>query len=115
MHAADAGAVLEAQRLVVAQHLGDEREVVGPDVEGDLATVDDDLLDPADQVGLAQPRLEGVGHLVVPAAVGALAGPGEDRGLDQPAVPTGVTAAGDAEHALPDAHGLDLAGLDQVG
>ena len=45
VHAADAGAELEAQRLVVAQHLRDERQVLAADVEGDLAAVDHDALD----------------------------------------------------------------------
>ena len=45
VHAADAGAELEAQRRVVAQQPGDGRQVLAADVEGDLAAVDDDLLD----------------------------------------------------------------------
>ena len=51
VHAADAGAELEAQGLVVAEHLGHERQVVATDVERDLAAVDDDLLDGRRQVG----------------------------------------------------------------
>ena len=42
VHAADAGAELEAQRVVVAQHLGHDRQVLAADVEGDLAAVDHD-------------------------------------------------------------------------
>src|SRR4029078_10889525 len=41
----------------------------------------------------------------------ALAGARKDRLLDEPAVPTGVATAGDAEHAVPGAHALHPAGL----
>src|SRR5207342_1971351 len=70
---------------------------------------DDHPLDRGVEVCLLQPRLEGVGDLVVPTAVGTPAGTREDRRLDQPAVSAGVAAARDAEHALAHAHGLDLA------
>ena len=70
--AADAGAELEAQRLVVAEHLRHEGQVLATHVEGDLAAVDDDALDGRGEVGGLEPRLERARDLVEPAAVGLL-------------------------------------------
>ena len=73
--AADAGAQLEAERRVVAQGPGDRGQVLAGDVEGELAAVDDGLLDGVlrEQALLLQRALELVGDLVEPAAVRAVA------------------------------------------
>ena len=107
--AADAAAELEAQPLVVAQQPGHLDEVLAAYVEGDLAPVDDDVVDRPVQPGVAEACLEGVGDVVEPAAVGPLRGTGVDDRLHQAAVAAGVAAAGDAEHAAPLAGGADLA------
>ena len=110
VHAADTGAELEAQGRVVAQGAGHDGQVFSADVEGDLAAVDDHAVD-------GDRRLERVGHVVVPAAVGALGGTGEYDGRDQAAVAAGVAGALGAEHAASYADRLvDLrVGGDDVG
>src|SRR6476469_70888 len=110
VHAADAGAELEAQRLVVAEHLRDERQVLATDVEGDLAAVDDHALDRRGEVGGLEPLLERARDLVEPAAVGLLGSSREDLRADEPAVAGGVAGAGGAEHAVAYADRADLAG-----
>ena len=82
VHAGDAGAHLEAQRRVVAQHPGHGEQVLAPDEERHLAAVDDDALDGLGVGGGAadQAALEVVGDLVEVAAVGPLGRAGnEDR------------------------------------
>lgn len=67
--AADAGAQFEAQGGVVAQGAGDADQVLALDVEGQLAAVDDRLLDGVvgQETLLLQRALEFVGDLVEPA------------------------------------------------
>ena len=83
-------------------------QVLAGDVEGELAAVDDGLLDRVlrEQALLLQGALELVGDLVEPAAVGAGAGAGQPDGADQAAVAGGVAAVVGAEHAALDADHL---------
>ena len=103
--AADAGAELEAQGGVVAQGAGDAEQVLAFDVEGDLVTVDDRLLDRVlgSEALFLQGALELVGDLVEPAAVGAARRAREPDRADQAAVAGGVAAVVGAEHAALDA------------
>lgn len=102
---------LEAQRRVVAQGPGDPDEVFAGDVEGELAAVDDGLLDGVGgkQVLLLQGPFELVSDFVEPAAVRAGGGARQGHGADEAAVAGGVTAVVGAEHAL--AYADDLAGV----
>jgi hypothetical protein len=115
--AADTGAELEAEVLVVAEHLRDEGQILAAYVEGDLASVDHDPLDGGFEVGGLQPRLEGVGDLVEPAAEGALGVTGVDGRGDQAAEAGGVAGVADAEHAAAGADGAPdlLVAGDEVG
>src|SRR5690349_21424169 len=110
VHAADTGAELEAQRLVVAQHLRHEGQVLATDVEGDLAAVHHDALDGGGELGGLEPRLERTRDLVEPAAVGLLGRRREDLRADQAAVAGGVAGAADAEHPATLADRVHLAG-----
>src|SRR5690606_15811723 len=95
VHAGDPEAQLEAQVLVVAQPLGDLPQVLPDDEEGQLAAVDDDLLDRrvgVDTLALEQLN-EDVHDLVEPAAVGPLGGRGHRHGGDQAAEAGGVAGA----------------------
>ncbi len=113
VHAADAQAQLEAQRRVVAQEARRLQQVGAVDVEGELAAVDDGLLDHVDRIQalLLQSALQLVGHLVEPTAVRAVARAGQHHRDGQAAESGGVAAALRAEHALAAAHHLhgDLA------
>jgi hypothetical protein len=101
VHAADAGAELEAQGRVVTQQAGHGSEVLAAHEEGDLAAVHDHLFDRTLQPGVAGALGQGVGDVVHPPAVRRLGGTGQLDGAGQAAVAGGVAAAADPEHALP--------------
>src|SRR5664280_1482422 len=108
----DAGAHLEAQRGVVTQRPGDTHQMLPGDEEGHLTSVDHDpgngLLvgrAPADEGTLQTPR-----DFVEVPAVRAGGRSREEHGSHQTAVPAGVSAVRDTEHALSraDDHGLGI-------
>ena len=82
VHAGDAGAHLEAQLGHVAHRARDREQVLAAHEEGELAAVDDDLLDGvvvARAVGLGEGGAEQVGDLVEVGPVGPRGGAGEQR------------------------------------
>ncbi len=108
VHARHAGADLEAERGVVAQHAGDGDEVLAAHVDRHLAAVDDDPVDGLGEGGGAadEAALEVVGDLVEVAAVGPLGGARDDDLAAQAGVAGRVVALRGAEHAV--AHADDL-------